>query len=296
MLHLADVSGRFPACGNFTTTLGRHHNWVLDVLPWLGEDAIAAKWRREQPADDPVNDNLSRTHIAILACPSDSSATGHGDLSYVVSGGVGFTAFLNGVHDCPCNTNWFRLDLNGNGVVCPMLAKADGYPSDRDFLLRMGLFFNETLDFPISRRHHSIATVLDGASNTVSLSENVRTGYDSATAGASPIARWSSPDPLLTSFYIGTPCLGGTCLTGQVDYSRANSGDAAINSGLRRPDGESAVPNSFHTQGVNMSFVDGHVQFVSENIDGSVYASIVSPQGAMLKHTALEQLAPPADY
>ena len=195
MLDVLEAGLRFPACGNFTAQFGRHHSWVVDVLPWLDQADIANRWNKDLSIYDPVNEPLTHLSFPVLTCPADISVVpGQGNLSYVVNGGVGFTVFYNGVHDCPVDPQGRKLDLNGNGVSCPASGTGDGQPTDKDLFLRMGLFFNETWNSDITQRHHTAASVTDGLSNTVVFSENVRTGYNPA-ASSDP---WSSSSELLT--------------------------------------------------------------------------------------------------
>lgn len=292
MLNVVESTGRFPASGNFTAEFGRHHSWVVDVLPWLEQEAVANKWNKDRSIYDPVNEPLTYLHFPVLTCPSDISVVSvdqAGHLSYVVNGGVGYTVYRQGVHDCPVDPTGRPLDLNGDGVTCPPTGTGDGTPSDKDYLLRMGLFFGETWRSDISRRYHRFSTVIDGLSNTIVLSENVRTGYNPDHASDPWASSWASPSPKMMSFHIGNPCKDADCSPGNVDYGRSNAGDFRINSGLTRPEGMAPIPNSFHDGGVNMAFADGRVQFVSESIDGGVYAALVSPQGRRLVDTPLEQ-------
>jgi prepilin-type N-terminal cleavage/methylation domain-containing protein len=294
LLQSTEAADRFPACGNFGLNGVNYHGWVVDILPWIEENDIANLWDKNLPRDAPGNLALTNLHISVLACPDDISATGGGDLSYIVNGGVGFTAtYTDGTVDCPVDPSFTRVDFNGNGVVCPGAPALDGTPSDKAFFFKTGLFFNETWKLDITVRHHRFATVLDGLSQTAMLSENVRTGYnpDKSTGN------WATNDPLLTSFYIGDPCQNADCSQGNVDYSRCNVGSAAINSGLFLPEGTSPRPNSFHVGGVYIGFGDGRVKFVSQSIDGGVYAAIVSPQGVQLRNSPLAQsIASDADY
>jgi prepilin-type processing-associated H-X9-DG protein len=298
MLQVTEVNGRFPACGNFgrdqVTGLGLgFHSWVVNVLPWIERNDIGSLWDMNKPASDPSNAALAQYFIAVLACPDDISVVHQGDLSYVVNGGVGFTAEIGSVHDCPISTSEGKMDLNANSITCPVDPKTDGSPSDKEYFFDMGLFFNETWKWDVTVRHYTIAGVMDGMSNTVMLSENVRTGVDPATPGTN----WASINPYLTSFYIGYPCTNGNCAQGNVDYNLANSGGAAINSGLTAPEGSSPRPNSFHAGGVHFGFADGRVKFVSQAINGRVYAAICSPRGSRLDKTPLKQeIASDADY
>jgi hypothetical protein len=38
-----------------------------------------------------------------------------------------------------------------------------------------------------------------------------------------------------------------------------------------------------------MAYGDGHVKFLSEQVNGAVYAALASPQGVFLQGTPLEQ-------
>jgi len=298
MLQLADVNGRFPASGllgldpaTMQGTIAR--SWVVDVLPWIDQTSIANRWDKSKQVNDPVNQPLTEASIRVLVCPDDISVVGRGDLSYVANGGVGYTVRLpNGVGDCPVDPSWTPLDLNGNGIACPADPKTDGLPSDKEEFFRMGLFFLETWKTDWAIRHHRIDDVLDGMSNTIVLSGNVRTGADPAQ----PLATWALPFPNLVAFYIGNPCKNGNCSAGNVDYSLANAGSAAINAGLTAQEGSSPYPSSFHAGGVHFAFGDGRVKFVSQAINGAVYAALCSPQGMRLNGTPLAQSQVGDDY
>lgn len=286
MIQTADQHGRFPACGKFGRT-GMHHSWVLDILPYLEQTAVYNQWNQDAGLSYPPNQSLAQRFIPVLACPSDRSVDPEGgNLSYVVNGGVGFTAQISGVHDCPIDPQGRRMDLNGNGQTCIATGVTDGEPSDKDLFFRMGLFFNETYKWDMTVRHHRPDTIFDGLSQTIVLAENVRAGFDPSDPN---INNWANSNPYRTSFYIGNPCNNASCTSGAVDYNRCNAGTAAINSGLESEEGASPVPNSFHDGGVYMAFGDGRVQFISEKLDGRVYAALVSPHGTMLDETPLKQ-------
>lgn len=289
MIQAADEMGRFPACGNFGK-IGMHHSWVLNVLPYLDQMVIYKDWNQDAGLNYPGNQTLAQTHVPVLTCPSDRSVDVEGgNLSFVVNGGVGFTAQIASVHDCPIDPQGRRLDMNGNGQTCIATGVLDGDPSDKDLFKKMGVFFNETWKWDISVRHHRMDSVVDGLSNTILLTENVRVGFDPADPN---VHNWASSNPYRTSFYIGNPCTNASCQSGTVDYSRCNTGSSAINSGVQGAEGASAVPNSFHDGGVNMAFGDGRVIFINEKLDGGVYAALVSPQGMLLDDTPLKQMIP----
>jgi prepilin-type processing-associated H-X9-DG protein len=296
MTNFDGAQGRLPASGNyyddgkgFTAT---YHSWAVSILPYVGQESLANKWNLDEPITFPTNEQLTRTKIPVYLCPLDISRSppkkGGGDQSYVVNGGVGFTTRRNNVGDCPVSPAGGALDLNGNGVTCPTDATTDGDPSDRKYFKQLGLFFLENWHGDQTRgtvRHYTLGDVKDGMSQTFLATENVRTGYDPGN----PDSTFASPNPYLCAFYVGNPCRNGTCSSGNVDYALCNAGQSRINSGLNSPEGASPVPNSFHDGGVNMAYADGHVSFLSGQINGAVYAALVSPQGISLRGTPLAQ-------
>ena len=44
-----------------------------------------------------------------------------------------------------------------------------------------------------------------------------------------------------------------------------------------------------------MGYADGHVKFLSEAIDGAIYAALASPQGMLLDGIPLAQVIVPGD-
>ncbi|MCA9064250.1 MAG: DUF1559 domain-containing protein [Planctomycetaceae bacterium] len=295
ILNSTEASRRFPAAaywgGLDKSSPGPHHNWVVEILPWIERQDLADRWNIAGLISDPANQQIAETHLRILVCPSDISADGRGDLSYALNGGIGESTVLNGVQDCIVDPFNHVLDLNGNGKVCPPPPDDDGEPSDRDLYFRLGLFFNENWGFESTPgykgtvRHHTPDTVKDGLSNTLLLGENVRTGYDPYA----DLSNWASCDSRRTKFYFShRVCANNVCAPGAVDFARANSGDQRINSGKNTAEGDSPWLNSFHPGGAVVAFADGHVQFLNEDIDGRVYYNLFTPQGMRLIGTTLD--------
>jgi prepilin-type processing-associated H-X9-DG protein len=256
---------------------------VVTILPRIERTDIYRQWNRTVDGADPNNQVLAGIHIELLCCPDDPSLTGGGDLSYQVNGGIGFTAKVGGIDNCPLAPSNVKIDLNGNGVTCPPLSStSDGKPDDRSLITMLGLCFMESGGPTGTTRFHTPDSVYDGLSQTFMLAENVRAGVD-------PFAQytnWANTDPHRTSFYFGSAvCKSLKCSKGNVDYSLSNN----INSSLMQPEG-TPWPSSFHSaDGVNMVFCDGHLRFISRAIDGAVYAWLFSPQGMKLMDTALAQ-------
>jgi prepilin-type processing-associated H-X9-DG protein len=148
------------------------------------------------------------------------------------------------------------------------------------------MFFMESGGPTGTTRHHTADSVLDGLSQTFMLAENVRAGVDPLQQ----YTNWANTDPHRTSFYFSSAvCKSLKCSQGNMNYALANGTSQGINASLTEPEG-SPWPSSFHAaDGANFVFADGHLRFVSVEIDGAVYAALFSPQGQKLVATALRQ-------
>ena len=282
----AQSKRRLPAAGYFSATGPEmYHNWVVSLLPWLDRSDIHREWDFDLPSTDPVNQKLANLHLTVLVCPVDSTATGNGDLSYVVNGGFGWTA-------AGVRTIGGKVDLNGNGITNPA---DDGTPSDYDLLKLTGLFFVE--NWPLGSgtvRFHTMDSIADGLSQTIMLAENIHAGSDGTVDG-----NWASPLARRTTFVVtGRVCQDFRCAPGNVDYRRANdkSTGQAINASFTDGEGQAPWPTSYHPGGVNVAFADGRVKFLSEDIEGDVYANLVSPSGTLLQEPLTQGVVSDDEY
>ena len=295
LLNATETKTRFPAAaywgGPDKNSPGPHHNWVVEILGWIDRRDLADRWDHGQLLTFPANLELADHYVKVLACPSDYTTDGRGDLSYAVNGGIGESTVLNTVQDCIVDPFNHVLDLNGNGQACVAADVDDGSPSDREIFLRLGLFFNENWGFENSpgykgtKRFHTTASVVDGMSNTLLIAENIRTGYDPYSPGTN----WASCVSRRTKVYFSHRiCANNVSAAGSVNFALANQGEHAINSGKLMPEGESPWPNSFHPGGVCVGFADGRVQFLNESIDGRVYYNLMTPAGSRLTGSPLD--------
>ena len=306
LLNWADAHNRFPAAVQIAPRTKAdpskqplpYRNWIVDLLPWLGRRDLADRWQSDLPATAPVNRNISSTQLEVLICPSDPSTLGaSGDLSWAVNGGIGDSIYIAGIFDFPVDPFHSPIDLNGNGEFASVDGPDSGAPSDRDVLKAVGMFFAENykftdqpVAFPLLQRNHTPASISDGMSNTMMVTENVRTGPNPLTSSG-----WAVADSRRTRVYFShRVCAGNDCSDGNVDYSRANSGAHAINAGLHQSEGVAPWPSSGHPGGVNMVFADGHLRFVDQSIDGAVYASLFTASEKTLRKIPLQQ--PPVSF
>jgi prepilin-type N-terminal cleavage/methylation domain-containing protein len=284
MLNELSARRRFPASGYFSLEGKSYRSWVVDLLGSLDRNDILSEWKFDVAYNESPNRELV-TEIPILVCPDDDTAVrGKANLSYVVNGGFGWTAGNPAGPGCCVVTmhvaagGILPFDLDGDGVPCT--------DSDLLFMYRMGLF--SANNWPLGKTgafwHHTADSIFDGLSNTIMLSENVRAGYDPQFN-----TNWACPLVWRSSFFLsGYVCENLSCAAGKVDYGRANSNTPpynleAINSSFDQAEGEAPWPSAHHAGGVHTAFGDGHIRFLSQTVDGAVYASLVSPQGMLLR-------------
>src|SRR5271165_2271758 len=155
----------------------------------------------------------------------------------------------------------------------------------------------------------TLSSIQDGLSNTILLGESTTAGYAAAGQGifADTETNWSCPHPSFTSFMASdnvcdpsTPLQGaaGTCYIanlgatnatgGQVDgknWAYANTLGTYENIGYGLGGalkGGFPYINSGHPGGFNMTMCDGSVHYVTNQINGTVFAKLVTSAGCKL--------------
>jgi len=298
-------------------TNGKWYSWVVDILPYLDQNAIFDSWDFNSSYDSGggaagSNSELANTYIKILTCPEDDSlAPGQGNLSFAVNGGFCYSnipasvaypiatppafdpllapkynvKFNNPAHSTAVGSPFYYQTERALGVMFPGTVS----PNPSSGSVSGGTLPSASLAW--NAIAHTGSSVIDGQSTTLMIGENLRTGVNPGTLGTN----WANPDPNYAAFY-GAPqiCMGsggsgtiGDCT--EVDYNKTNSKattpaanppiDAAINSGQSKPEGASPFLSSFHPGGVNVGMCDGSVRFIQSGIDGNVLAKLISSQG-----------------
>jgi prepilin-type processing-associated H-X9-DG protein len=128
--------------------------------------------------------------------------------------------------------------------------------------------------------NQGLEEIADGMTQTFLLAENVNAGE---SAG---VRNWGDPDFRAATFVFPLQYLPGP--THHALLGGAGPGlwrDAAgerpgrINGYRGGAEGVAPFPNSFHPQGCNFLFADGHVKFLSEQMDERVYGRMFTPSG-----------------
>jgi prepilin-type N-terminal cleavage/methylation domain-containing protein/prepilin-type processing-associated H-X9-DG protein len=305
MVDQTETMQRFPAAGLFAAAgPEQYHSWVTELLPRLDQQTVVSGYDFSQPWNSNANRPITQTSLPILVCPDDISVEpGQGNLSYVVNCGFGWTVPV----DCaatihatsPTTATITPLDFNGNGIVCPIDPAVDGREPDIQIFEKLGLFFVE--NWPAGSgtvRHHRLASLDDGATYTIMLGENIRAGYDPVTQSS-----WGTPDVRYVGFLCsGTVCRDGRCDADGVNYARANdsvnapSNLEALNASLNQPEGLAPWPSSLHAGRINFAFCDGRVKPLNPQIDGGVYAALLSPRGTTITGPLAQKLLSDSDF
>jgi prepilin-type N-terminal cleavage/methylation domain-containing protein/prepilin-type processing-associated H-X9-DG protein len=253
------------------------------ILPYLEKDDVANGYNFSAPYNDPNspgNQTVAQNAVATFLCPSNTLRPSSG----LDSSGYGYTDYGPTVYtDIDPVTGVRNKNARMNGAL-------RGTPG--------GL-------------GSTLADIPDGLSNTIAIAEDVgRTDImpgaylDPVTGNARAFWRWAEPDSGfgVSGDPVATPDSFGTVAT---TYAGLNNGKARVINNNKKFGGSSCVwatttncgPNdevfSFHGNGANVLFMDGHVTFLSEDIDALVMRRLVT---AGERITPNSGLAVPYDY
>ncbi len=281
--------------------------WTVALLPYLEQGQLHDRLRIHKdnsllhPAGSTGGISASEAHllaqtvIRVYLCPDTKNPT-PGGLSYVANAGIiPFPVWAAADTDTDHSEGLMDLGFNGYGV-------ANRTGDDQGAVRATGVFWRSPIDtsgFESSPRRTSLDHIMlaDGTSNTILLSENIHTrSYDPLTGTGG----WTSPATGDIAFGIAVPVtlVGAECRVALRDTAgglgiangtladaltlsqTAVLPDSLINSNLKSAiNGRSPRPSSQHPGGVNAAFADGSCRFLSERIDSSVYARLLSPMG-----------------
>jgi prepilin-type N-terminal cleavage/methylation domain-containing protein/prepilin-type processing-associated H-X9-DG protein len=282
-------------------------------------------------ATEASNYTIGNTALQILRCPDDLNAQdGKGNLSYVVNGGFSRFPYV------PIAWKGAVVGGQNAGFVLQWLSSSDLPATAQSIGTKLGVMFagaiaNPTLttgtglgstSYPWNT-NTTLSSIQDGLSNTILLGESTTAGYAAPGQGIflDVETNWACPHPSFTSFMASdnvcdpnTPLQGnaGTCYIanlgpqnvtgGQIDgpnWAFANTLGTFENIGYGLSGalkGGFPYINSGHPGGFNVTMCDGSVHYITNQINGTVFAKLVTsagsklPPGAGTAFTGLKQL------
>ncbi|MFN6108693.1 MAG: DUF1559 domain-containing protein [Planctomycetaceae bacterium] len=271
------------------------HSWRVELLGYLGRSDVADRWdasRRFDDPTDPTNPNtaLGRLSIKLFTCPSDTTAFGlDGGASYVCNAGMSddnLGIHLDSLECIKWDTSNSRPNMleNDTMLLSPPINGRDAEITRSTGLMWQGIR-HVIAELPQNRVrliniNQGLEEIADGMTQTFLLAENVNAGE---SAG---VRNWGDPDFRAATFVFPLQYLPGP--THHALLGGAGPGlwrDAAgerpgrINGYRGGAEGVAPFPNSFHPQGCNFLFADGHVKFLSEQMDERVYGRMFTPSG-----------------
>jgi prepilin-type N-terminal cleavage/methylation domain-containing protein/prepilin-type processing-associated H-X9-DG protein len=250
------------------------HAWPVELLGYLDRLDLHTLWNRRAPWNEPAGSNfklVSEIAIKVLTCPDDHSAFGYtGGLSYVVCAGYS-DLYYDQYH------LWKQLDWNKDGVTNSNKTP-DIDPEDTQATRDSGsmwLATTSSLGGPVTNHSHTLGGMRDGMTQTILLTENLNGGEING------VRSWANPDYRSATFVF--PVLtdkGNNVLDFRFPtLDPVTKPASTINGDRGSAEGRAPFPSSMHPLGCNMLFVDGHVVFISEQIDETVFARLLSPSG-----------------
>ena len=313
------VSAANPA-SNQGNDVGPLFSCFVDLLPDLDQQNLYNDFNRNRIYLDDPNAGISRptgegwnttkpsnltiasNGIASFQCPDDDTLLdGDGNLSY--AGNMGFARWHGD------GVTGFGWSVNGGSPSATAISwgnpTSDGVGGINIFK-KTGVLFQGTLGgktpWDIS---HNTASIRDGMTTTILISENTLGGASNGTLISSGLrTNWAAAHPNFVGFMASTqicqpgsyncanssnnliPSYSGSTQQDGAGWNRANlkATGEGINTAKNFGLDEGAHPyiNSNHPGGFVVGMCDGSTRFIADTVSGTVYSKLVTPDGGTM--------------
>lgn len=256
--------------------------WTVHLMPYLDQMGL---YERLSSGTGEATAALALTSVPGYTCPNDPASDGDGELSYVANAGyAGASVWLDPTDSA---SSLFH-------AVDAYTWPGDTVPAPKK-TLATGLFWRQQAgtDYPGASMGNSTNlrvsgdSIPDGSSQTIMFTENIDNGgwysfnlADLGFAVAIPdeggVMGFSIQELGDESFNFG-PVAAGTASASKIN---ALLGNVPAGNGSPRP-------SSLHPQRINVVMADGSARSISDSINDSVYARLVSSGGNRLNQMIL---------
>lgn len=252
---------------NRQPNVGRRGSWIIAVLGYMEQPALFDRWTKNfnVAIDRTAGNSNDGPEIEEFQCPSDPpDAPGAPNLSYSVNAGQ---AFGDPTRDsAPANVPQSEVNVE-------YLANGMFFDNNRNPNFNSSRIDNREQNALKSSIEYVSAA--DGTSKTLMVSENIHQLFYDFFG--------SSTDSLQDAKHYFGFVWHNQPVNGQVDSpcdpskQRVNGNNNGLFADTMTDMSEcNAYPSSNHPGGVNVAFCDGHIIFLNESVDKSVYARLMT--------------------
>jgi len=301
----AAFTSLFQAAPNNATgpAVGPLYSWVVDILPYIGEEALGNGFNKSQSwlstvqggdTSKPTNAVITGTDIGTLRCPDDNTnLQGQGNLSYGCNMGFQrwhYYTVSSGTETCPVSAGWAGTSTGGAPDTAPGWGMG---VAQRTGVMLLGTTSGR---YPWDY-HNTTSSISDGMSQTIVLSEITLGGATNQTGSfAGSVTNWGAANPNFVAFTASDNVCGSDhkCAGLQSNGATGQDGSNWINANYEGSneninfgkdltlEGSFPFANSKHPGGVVVTLCDGSTRFIQEGINGTVYSKLITPAGASL--------------
>ena len=275
-----------PSPGMFGGTQGRAGGMV-PLLPYMDQASVSSVYCFNKDWSDPSNVAALTLSFPTMQCPSTPT---FGIVTYPTNAANYITPANKNASYAPPATGSTTTNILGASLYATTKTTPTGWVGDYACIGQVKTSKNAAgaevawtnllvaVPFPpnglnkgatAQNTNTPIAAILDGTSNTTLYSERAGkmkqyyTGFISDTTAIQTGAIWADADNRIT--------VTGTSLDGKSGFG---SGACVMNCNNQQGD-----IYSFHTGGANIVFADGHVKFVSQDVNLNILVSWVTRGG-----------------